>query len=93
MSRVKLILCCTFIVCLNHLINCEPQLDLPNENSEIDGDEEDRDSVERRQQSRERGPRVLVLPNSYMKSDQQQQPKGDSSNGYDSDRSQRYGEK
>ncbi|KAG5672288.1 hypothetical protein PVAND_002425 [Polypedilum vanderplanki] len=61
------------------LVNCDPQLDIPN--------------VQTTDESKEKnGIKVLVLPNSYTNDKFDDQPKSDSNNNrFDSDRSQRYG--
>lgn len=70
-----------FIILCSFLVNkirCDPQLDIPN--------------VQPSEEPRQRGLKVLVLPNSYTNDKFDNQPKSDANNyPYDSDRSQRYG--
>jgi hypothetical protein len=65
------------VVLLISFVSCEPQLDLPN--------------VRPSDEPKNSGIKVLVLPNSYTNDKFEDQPKSDSSNQFDSDRSQRYG--
>lgn len=66
------------VMCLMSLVVCDPQLDLPR--------------VKSTNAPRGEGPEVLVLPNSYTDDEKQDiQVKSDSSYGFESDRSSRFG--
>lgn len=73
----------TFIILCSFLVKmsiCEPQLDIPG--------------VQPSEEPKRKGPRVLVMPNSYTNDKFENEPKSDTNNyAFDSDRSQRYGMK
>jgi hypothetical protein len=71
----------TFIILCSFLVKvsiCDPQLDIPG--------------VEPLEEPKRKGPRVLVMPNSYTNDKFENEPKSDTNSyAFDSDRSQRYG--
>ncbi|CAG9809927.1 unnamed protein product [Chironomus riparius] len=56
---------------------CEPQLDIPG--------------IQPLDEPKRKGPRVLVMPNSYSNDKFDDEPKSGTNSAYDTDRSQRYG--